>query len=190
MTMTVEQPRALQWSRRLYERAVTLGLFEGRRVELVGGEIIERAAKGPVHARANNRARKELERAFPADRFIVRPQDPLSLGEWDAPEPDLAVAVGTDDDYGAAHPTAEQVVLVVEVSDTTLEYDLGGKGDLYAAADLRDYWVVAPALGCVFVMRGREPEAASRTQWRYGQRRQYRRVDCPVRTSGGSGRGR
>ena len=138
-------PRAFRWSRTVYERLAESGTFDDQPVELIGGQVVEMSPKGPRHAAVTNRVRKVLERAFPAARFTVRPEQPLALGEWDEPEPDIAVADGDDLDYIDAHPTAAQTRLVVEVADTTASYDLGYKADMYAAARIADYWVVLPA---------------------------------------------
>jgi Uma2 family endonuclease len=167
-------PRLYHWSRREVERLAELGAFEGVRVELIEGQIVEMSPKGPRHARLTNQGRKALEHAFPATRYTVRPELPLALGGSSAPEPDIAVVIGNDADYDAAHPTADQTVLVVEVSDTTVGYDAGYKADLYAAAGIGDYWFAHVAAGVVVVCRTPQPDAASPTGHRYAERREYR----------------
>lgn len=172
---TTVQPRTLRWPLTLYERAAELGLFEGRRVELIAGEVVEMAAKGPVHSVVTGNVAEVLARVFPRERYAVRNQEPLALGVWDEPEPDVAVVTGRRRDYLRAHPTAAQTALVVEVADSTLVYDLGDKADIYAAADIADYWVVAAPLDLVVVCRARASQKASGTGWRYAERREYRR---------------
>jgi Uma2 family endonuclease len=70
----------------------------------------------------------------------VRNQLPLVLGLLTDPEPDLAVVPGNARDYATAHPTS--ALLVVEISDSTLDYDLTDKASLYASGGITDYWVV------------------------------------------------
>ncbi len=170
MQATMPEPRSLRWPRGLYERAIEAGVFVGRRVELVGGEIVEMAPEGPRHAVMADLIRDVLTAAFPADRFYIRPAHALALGEWDEPQPDLAVVLGTKRDYLTGHPTAGQTALVIEISDTTATYDLGQKADIYAAAGVADYWVVLPGDRAVVVHRERAASDESTTTWRYARR--------------------
>ena len=103
----------------------------------------------------------------------MREEKPLALGEWDEPEPDVAGVVGGLRDYAAAHPTAEQTLLVVEVADTTAAYDMGDKADMYAAAQVAEYWVVLAAEHAVAVLRRPVPNPASVTSFRYAERQDY-----------------
>jgi hypothetical protein len=164
-------PRLYRWTRAEYNRLGEAGFLLDRRVELIDGEIIEMSPKGPQHSTATERARRVLAEVFPRTSFTVRAQEPLALGEWDEPEPDLAVVAGDLTAYQHAHPTAEQTLLVVEVAEATAAYDLGRKGDLYAAAGIKDYWVVLPSSGQIVVMRRPLPNAASRTRTRYADQR-------------------
>jgi Uma2 family endonuclease len=72
--------------------------------------------------------------------FMVRAQLPLALGQHSEPEPDVAVVLGTPDDYPDDHPNT--AILVVEVSDSRLAYDRTIKASLYAAAGIPEYWIV------------------------------------------------
>jgi Uma2 family endonuclease len=170
-------PRLYRWTREEYDHLIELGAFAGAHVELIGGKILEMSPKGPRHAALTNQVRKVMERAFPADRFTVRIQDPLALSKWDEPEPDVAIVGGKDGDYLTAHPTAEQTALVVEVAETSVAFDLGDKADMYAAAGITDYWVVNIGAGVVVVCRAARPDAASPTGVRFGERREYRAGD-------------
>lgn len=91
------------------------------------------------HAAAVDLALEALRRAFSSSHSI-RVQHPLALGAASEPEPDLAVVVGSPRDYVDRHPTS--AALVVEVSDSSLEYDRTRKARVYAAAGIADYWIV------------------------------------------------
>jgi Uma2 family endonuclease len=170
-------PRLYRWTRAEYDHLIELGAFQDKRVELIEGKIVETSPKGPRHAWLTNRAHVAVERAFPADRFTIRSEQPLALGQWNEPEPDVAVAAGDMDDYQAAHPTAEQALLVVEVADPSVAFDLGDKADVYAAAGIADYWVVDVAAGRVVVLRAPRPDTASATGQRYAEQREHRPGD-------------
>ena len=168
--MTTQTRPTMRWTRARYERAAELGLLADQRVELIGGQIVEMSPKWPHHAAIDGLVRKALETAFAGQRCCIRVQEPLALGEWDEPEPDLVVAVGDDRDYAAAHPTAEQVLLVVEVGVMTAAFDRNEKADVYAAAQIADYWVVDAEAGSVLHCRRAEPDGASETGVRYADR--------------------
>lgn len=74
--------------------------------------------------------------------MLVRLQDPIQLDLYSEPEPDIAVVHSNDSFYEDHHPAPNEVYLIVEVSDSTIERDLQIKADLYAAAGILDYWVV------------------------------------------------
>lgn len=119
---------------------VEVGLLrEDARVELIGGEIVEMSPVGWVHARCVNRLTKMLVR-LAGDRYEINVQNPIALGEGDEPQPDLALA--REDPRRRRLPGPEDVVLVVEVSDTTLGYDKNIKLPLYAAVGIPEAWVV------------------------------------------------
>jgi Uma2 family endonuclease len=115
-----------------------LGLFWGKRVELMEGEVIERSPLSPRHVASTDRLYRLLREVVP-DGYWVRLQAPLSLGDSE-PEPDVSVVQGSPDDYEEAHPTT--AALVIEVSDTSLLYDRTFKQSLYAKAGIPEYWIV------------------------------------------------
>ena len=130
------------WTRQKYERATELGLLgPDDRVELIEGEIVQKMPQNSLHSTAISLTQEALRLTFPVG-FVVRPQLPLSVGSLSQPEPDLAVVSGSARDYTAAQPTAENAVLVVEVSDSTLLPDQTTKAALYARAGIREYWIV------------------------------------------------
>jgi Uma2 family endonuclease len=168
-------PRLYRWTRAEYERLGDLGFFDEARVELVGGKIVEMSPKRPRHSLTAGLTYEVLVAAFRTVDCHVRKEDPLALGEWDAPEPDVAVVAGARRAFGTAYPTAAQTLLVIEVAETTVAYDLGDKADEYAAAGIVDYWVINIPAGLVVVLRAPQHDRASETGIRYGDRHEYRR---------------
>ncbi len=122
----------------------------GVRLELIDGEILRVTPQGSLHATAVRLAEDALRALF-ARGFDVRAQLPLALGISSEPEPDIAVVQGKPRDYRDAHPSA--AVLIVEIADTTLEYDRSRKGSIYARAGVQDYWIVNLVERCVEVYR-------------------------------------
>lgn len=118
------------------------GLFdEDDRVELLDGEVVEMAPIGSRHAAAVkwfiDWATSRL-----GDRVVVGAQDPVGLSERSEPQPDLTLLQRRPDYYAAAHPTPGEVILLIEVADTTLRSDRGVKVPLYAAAGITEVWLV------------------------------------------------
>lgn len=128
------------WSRQEYERLAAQGVFApGERVELIEGEIVAVTPQGTLHAAAIMLVQAALLQVFQTGH-VVCVQLPLALGLRSMPEPDFAVVPGSPRNYRDAHPTT--AVLVVEVADTTLEFDRIEKSSMYAAAGILDYWVL------------------------------------------------
>jgi len=122
------------------------------RVELIHGEMLDMAPIGSRHAAVVNRLNSCLVKAFGA-HGIVSVQHPLRLDGYSLPQPDVAVLKPRADFYETRHPTAEDVLLVVEVSDTTLRYDRQIKVPLYAARGVTELWLIDVAGKQVLVMR-------------------------------------
>lgn len=97
---------------------------------------------------------------------VVREEKPVALDDDSEPEPDLAVVSGTHRDYSAAHPA--RPVLVVEVSESSLAWDRGEKGSLYARAGIGDYWIVNLIDRVLEVYRSPVLDASALHGWRYG----------------------
>jgi Uma2 family endonuclease len=178
-------PRFIRWTREQYQRLGELGFFRNRRVQLLRGEIIEMSPQGWQHFTAISVAASILEAAF-GPGFFVRQQGPLALG-GEQPEPDIAVVPGSPRDY-TAHPTT--ALLVVEVSDTTLTLDITRKAELYATANIADYWVLDVDGRRLLVFRDPAPVpeggAAYRTQLTLGPADSVAPLAapaCPVRVA-------
>lgn len=125
-----------------YRRMIEAGIIrEGSRVQLIEGEVLEMAAMGSKHAACVNRLNRLFNRCV-GEKVIVSVQCPIRLGESSEPEPDIALLKSRDDFYANAHPTPEDVLFVVEVSDTSLRHDRETKLSHYARAGISEAWTV------------------------------------------------
>jgi Uma2 family endonuclease len=111
------------------------------RVELFDGEVLELAPIGSRHAACVKRTAAVFA-AGVAGRAIVSVQDPMELDARSEPQPDLALLRPQPDFYAGSHPQAADVLLAVEVAETTLRYDLNRKAPRYLAAGIPGVWVV------------------------------------------------
>lgn len=129
-----------RWSVAEYHQMAKYGLLdETDRVELIDGEMIDMAPIGSKHAFRVDSIARALQLAV-GKALLVRVQNPLSLGDHSEPQPDIALV--EDRNYADAHPTAEDVLLIVEVSDTTIAYDRDVKLGLYARHGVPEVWLL------------------------------------------------
>lgn len=130
------------FSRDDYYRLAEHGILKpDERTELVYGRIIKRMSPmAPPHTSSLIKAANALQSIF-GEGHVVRQQMPMRLSIGLEPEPDILVVPGQVDDY-AEHPTPAVVLLLVEVSDTTLRYDRHSKAAMYAADRIADYWLL------------------------------------------------
>ena len=130
----------LRWTRDMYERLVENGGFEGLRVELLHGQILDKMSpQGSPHSTAVTLVQDALRDAFGRD-VCLRVQLPLRALNESEPEPDVAVVAGSPRDYASEHPSA--ALLVVEVADSSIEYDRTQKLAVYAESGFPEYWIV------------------------------------------------
>lgn len=115
-------------------------LDEDDRVELIQGEIVEMSPISSTHAAIVARLTQLLVQQLPEQ--IVWVQNPIQLGTQSEPEPDIAVLRSREDYYASELPHAEDVLLLVEVADSSLRRDREVKLPLYAAAGIAEVWVV------------------------------------------------
>ena len=139
MVPTLDYLRRHRWTRAEFLQMIELGWFQEKRVELIGGEVIEMAAQFDFHLAAVTLMGDALRTAF-GSGYRVRAQGSLDLSPHGIPDPDLAVTLGSP--QGATKTIATSALLVVEVSDSSLSYDRYGKSSLYAAGGIVDYWIV------------------------------------------------
>jgi len=122
------------------------------RVELIAGEIIMMSPSGSRHEEIVDRLTAWSFRCLPHDVARVRIQQSLGIpGRQSVPQPDVAWVQPRD--YTARRPEAAAALLVVEVAETSLAYDLGEKAAVYAAGGVPDYWVVDVAAEIVHILR-------------------------------------
>ena len=126
-----------------FARLGEAGIFtEDDRVELIDGEIRDMTPIGQPHAWIVNRLTRRLILRL-ADRAYVSVQNPLRLDGHSEPLPDLVVAQGGEDDYADRHLEAGDVLLVIEVADSSLRYDRAEKMPRYARSGIPEAWLVA-----------------------------------------------
>ena len=167
ITPALSDPQLHLWTREEYHRIGALGLFDGKRVQLIQGQVIEMSPMKSRHATGILRAIRALEKNLP-EGMHLRPQLPLALGDQSEPEPDVAVITGSLEDYEKQHPTT--ALLVVEVSDTTLTFDQTVKAALYAQSGIPEYWILNLVEACVEIYRS--PYAPTSPEGAYYQEKQ------------------
>ncbi len=124
-----------------YHRLGELGFFrEDERVELIRGEIIQMPTKKTPHSVCNTRLVRKLILLL-GERAIVRGQEPIILPADSEPQPDGVIARNRSDDYLSSHPKPAEILLLIEISDSTLRYDQQTKLSLYAEDGISDYWI-------------------------------------------------
>ncbi len=135
-----------------YKMAEAGILHEDDRVELIEGEVITMTPIGSRHAACVSRINKLFSRAL-SDAVILRVQDPIRLDDFNEPEPDLALVAFRADFYAEQHPRPEDVLLAIEVADSSLAYDRETKIPLYARSGIREVWLVDLQYGEITVYR-------------------------------------
>ncbi len=152
-------PAPYLWTVDALERATEAGVFDHpERLELIHGRIIENMPQSGLHAGLRRRLARRLRGAIEPTAFVCE-ECPLRLALDGEPVPDIVFT--READYGDQHPTQEDAVLVVEVSNSTMVYDLGEKALLYAQANIADYWVVLVNENAMVVHRDPAPSGYS-----------------------------
>jgi Uma2 family endonuclease len=140
-------------TRRDYYRLAEAGILgEDDRVELLEGQLVDMPAIGPRHALAVD-ALTELLVLAAAGRAAVRVQNPIVLDDTSEPQPDFTLVRRPWQGYPNEHPRPPDVYLLVEVADSSLEFDRTAKLELYAQAGVREFWVVDLTTNRVLVHR-------------------------------------
>jgi Uma2 family endonuclease len=138
-----------------YDRMIRRGVFDGvnrRRIELIYGELRDMTPIGPSHAFVVDLLNRWSVKHVPEDQTLVRIQNSIEMLDLaSVPEPDVAWVVNGR--YDERHPNPKEVLLVIEVADSSLTIDMQDKAILYATAKIADYWVVDLVNLCVQVLR-------------------------------------
>lgn len=125
-----------------YDKMITAGILdEDERVELLEGVIRTTSPKGDAHATATDRATRCFIKLLD-NRALVRNQNPIHLSDNSEPEPDIVLAVPQEKEYSDRKPQPKDILLILEVADTTLRTDRQKKGDLYAHAGIGQYLIL------------------------------------------------
>jgi Uma2 family endonuclease len=126
---------------RYHEMIASGGLREDDRIELIEGYLVTKMSIGSLHSGMVNRLNRLLGRLL-GDSAIVTIQNPVTIHEYSEPEPDVVVAKFREDFYADRHPYPEDILLVIEVADTSLAFDREAKIPLYASCGIPESWLV------------------------------------------------
>lgn len=130
------------WTTAEYHRLIEIGVLSSEdKIELLDGQIVEMSPAGNYHAACIEFLGDELKRLLSKD-FMIRRQNPILLANNSEPEPDLAIVKYRKDYYAHAHPGPEDILLLIEVADTSLAKDRHIKSVLYAEANIPEYWIM------------------------------------------------
>jgi Uma2 family endonuclease len=161
-------PPLRTWTRREYDNAIALGIFEeDERLELLEGIIVRKMPQRGPHVSGIRLTETALRSVFTVG-WEVRTQMPLALLETSEPEPDIAVVAGTIRDFEHAHPTT--AALVVEVADTSLAVDRKTKAGICAKAGIAEYWILNLQERCLEVHRHPRASSEQPLGWNYAER--------------------
>jgi Uma2 family endonuclease len=140
--MTSLAPQRRKFTVDSYYKMAEHGLLgEVRQVELINGDIIDMSPINSKHARIVDLITEALILHLRGEA-IVRAQNPLSIGKKSEPEPDVLVAKFEHNRYGENHPVPGDVLLLIEVADSSLSFDRSIKKELYAKAGIPEYWII------------------------------------------------
>lgn len=125
-----------------YHRMIDAGIFaRGERVELIEGELLAMTPIGSLHAFAGHEFVRQLYAAGAESRSVIAQGSPLVLGDSSEPEPDVVLLRLPADRYRASKPTERDVLLVIEIAQSSLKFDRGPKLALYARFAIPEVWI-------------------------------------------------
>jgi Uma2 family endonuclease len=159
-----ELPPKRKYTVEEYEQIGSFGLFADERLELIEGEIVEMS---PITARHNTFVdnANEIIRRYFRTGYRVRVQSSFIVPGRTEVQPDIAVVRGRLQDFFLRHP--DHAALIIEIAETSQEYDLGAKAQLYARAGIEDYWVIDTGRPCLYVHRQPVTDPATTYGFRY-----------------------
>ena len=129
------------WTVTDYHQMIESGILAGREVELINGQIIDMAPELPIHRVTYRLGVKYLE-AILGTQAVVFATAPVTLPTNGEPQPDICIAIPPESRYDQRHPQPNDIYWLIEVSNSTLSYDLNEKAQMYARHQIRDYWVI------------------------------------------------
>jgi MEMO1 family protein len=132
-----------------YDLMIDAGVFADERVELMLGEIVDMSPIGSAHQACVDRLNHLFAPVAVHGDAILRIQGTVRLSDVSQPQPDIALLKPRDDFYADGHPTPDDILLVVEVADTSARYDRWTKMPAYATAGVAEAWVVDLNAGLV-----------------------------------------
>jgi Uma2 family endonuclease len=137
-------PPRKRFTREEVERLTQSGVFAGQRFELIDGDLIDKMGQNPPHAYAIQLLQEWL--ASFLGMAVIRVQLPMQASGKDSdrnlPEPDIAVLRERKPEHGKRHPRGDEMLLVIEIADTTAAFDRTRKAALYAHSGVPEYWVL------------------------------------------------
>ncbi len=140
-TRAAELTDTHRFSVEAYHRMAEAGVFEEQRVELLYGKIVDRSPIKSNHAGTVKRLIRLFSELLPSS-VIFGVQDPIQLDNFSEPEPDLSLLQYRSDFYTNTHPVADDILILIEVADTSLEKDRDIKLPLYASHAIPEVWIV------------------------------------------------
>lgn len=129
-----------KWSLADYHKLIEAGILGDRHIQLIDGELIEMSPEGVIHAAYGGSIADYLRQILLGQAWI-REAHPIVLVNSE-PEPDIAIVRLPKSKYFENHPTPQDIFWLIEISDTTLAYDLSKKKEIYAQANIQEYWVL------------------------------------------------
>ena len=131
-----------RWTLERYHAAIEAGILtEYDKVELLFGKLVPMSPVGIAHGKVVNKITRLFTKLLPQEEFTVGIQNPITLIDDTEPEPDLYIAKGPIESYDH-HPYPSDLLLIIEVSDSTISYDRGPKRFTYAVAGIEEYWII------------------------------------------------
>lgn len=147
-----------------YHQLVEAGHFtRADRIELIDGELTMMQPVTPAHSSCTMSITNRLVTKLPTGAWL-QINEPITIPDHSEPQPDAAVVREREDGYRKAHPLPEDVLLIIEVADTSVEFDMKVKALLYAKAGIPEYWVVDVKAGCLHVFTGASVEGYQNCQ--------------------------
>jgi Uma2 family endonuclease len=146
MTKAINNPffemEDFTWTAELYNELIDKGILTpDHKVELLDGVIIKKVAINEAHAACVDGLQEYFYDKF-RKKFTLRSENPIRLDEESVPEPDFVICERREDRYKSAHPVPDQIKLVIEVADSTVDKDRNFKAVRYAKAGIQEYWII------------------------------------------------